>query len=60
MSKVLCIFSMAVSAILLLIFLLDLAAGIPFGRVSIPMDAAFIVSSGIVGTFGYLTFREQR
>jgi hypothetical protein len=60
MSKVLCIFAIAVSAILFLLFLLDFVSAIPFGRVSFAMDLAFIICSAVIGFFGYLTFREQR
>jgi len=60
MPKVLCLFALAASAILFLIFFLDLVLGIPFARVSALMDIAFVVCSGIIGAFSYLTFREQR
>ena len=60
MPKVLCLFALVVSAILFLIFLIDLVLGYPFARVSMLMDIAFIVSSAIVGLFSYLTFQEQR
>jgi len=60
MAKVLCLFALVVSAILFLIFLLDLILGIPFARVNAMMDIAFVVSSGIIGLFSYLTFQEQR
>ena len=60
MAKVLCLFALVVSAILFLIFFLDLILGIPFSRVSWMMDITFIVSSAIIGLFSYLTFQEQR
>lgn len=60
MPKVLCLFALVVSAILFLIFLVDLVLGIPFARVSMLMDIAFIVSSGVIGLFSFLTFQEQR
>ena len=60
MAKVLCLFALVVSAILFLIFFLDLVLGFPFARVSTMMDIAFVVSSAIVGLFSYLTFQEQR
>ena len=60
MSKVLCLFALVVSAILFLIFFLDIALGIPFKRISMVLDIAFIVCSAGIGAFSYLTFREQR
>jgi len=60
MAKVLCLFALIVSSIVFLIFFLDLILGIPFARINPMMDIAFVVSSVIIGLFGYLTFREQR
>ena len=60
MAKVLCLFALVVSSILFLIFFLDLILGIPFARINPMMDIAFVVSSAIVGVFGFLTFQEQR
>jgi len=60
MAKVLCLFALVVSAVLFLIFFLDLILGIPFARVNMMMDIAFVVSSAIIGLFSFLTFQEQR
>jgi len=60
MAKILCLFALVVSAILFLLFFLDLILGIPFARVSIMMDIAFVISAVIIGLFSYLTFQEQR
>jgi len=60
MAKVLCLFALVVSAILFLLFILDLILGIPFARVSMMMDIAFVVSATVIGLFSYLTFQEQR
>ena len=60
MAKVLCLFALVVSAILFLIFFLDLILGFPFARINVMMDIAFVVSSAIIGVFSYLTFQEQR
>ena len=60
MAKVLCLFALVVSSIIFLIFFLDLILGVPFARINIMMDIAFVVSSIIIGLFGFLTFREQR
>lgn len=59
MSKVLCLFSMALSLIIALIFILDLSAGIPFHRGSITLDVVFLVASLIIAVLSWFTFREQ-
>ena len=50
MPKALCFFGIAVAALLLLLFGLDLAAEIPFGRESVAMDVGFIVCAAALGT----------
>ena len=60
MSKILCIVSLALSCLLLLIFLMDLAVGFPFGKASMIMDLGFIVAAGILAVFSFLTMRETR
>jgi hypothetical protein len=60
MPKILCIASLALSCLLLLIFLLDLAIGVPFGKASMIMDLGFIVAAGIIAAFSFLTMREIR
>lgn len=58
MGKGLCIFGMIGSALLVLIFGLDLAIGLPFGRISVIMDIGFILASLLLGLAGFLTLRE--
>ena len=60
MPKILCIASLALSCLLLLVFLLDLVAGIPFGKASMIMDLGFVVAAGILAAFSFLTMKEQR
>lgn len=60
MSKVLCLFSIAVSALLLLVFALDLVAGVPFKKASSLMDIIFIVCSAGVVALGVLCLRKQK
>jgi len=60
MPKALCVFGLVVSGLLLLLFGLDLALGIPFGRASMLMDAGMVVTCGLMGYLGYSSFREQR
>ena len=60
MPKALTIVGMVVAVLLLLIFALDLLAGVPFGGVSMMMDISFIVCAGILGFLSFTTFREQK
>ena len=59
MPKILSIFGMAASAILLVIFGLDLAMGVPFDGRSGMMDIGFLVCAGVLGYLSWDTFREQ-
>ncbi len=60
MSKALCIFAMAIFAILLLIFLLDILIGIPFGRANMVTDIWFVLTGGVLGTLGFFIFRKLK
>jgi hypothetical protein len=60
MPKFLTIGGMAISAILLLLFGLDLAIQIPFERVSPVMDIAAVVCALMLGYMSWTTFRELR
>jgi uncharacterized RDD family membrane protein YckC len=60
MPKALCIFGMAVAALLLLIFGLDLAVAMPFrGENRMMLDVPLVVCSLILGYLSWVTFREQ-
>jgi hypothetical protein len=59
MPKALCIVGMAISVLLLLVFGLDLALKIPFGRVNMAMSVSFVVCSLILGYLSWVTYREQ-
>lgn len=59
MPKALCIVGMAVAALLVLLFGLDLGLGIPFGGTSMTMSIGFIVCAAILGYLSWSTFREQ-
>ena len=59
MPKALCFFGIAVAALLLLLFGLDLAAEIPFGRESVAMDVGFIICAAALGYISWSTLREQ-
>ena len=61
MAKALTIIGMLVAALLLLIFALDLALGIPFGgsTASSGMDIGMIICGAILFYLSWSTYREQ-
>ncbi len=59
MSKALCILGIAISALVLIVFGLDLAMGTPFNRASKVMDIGFVVCAITLGYLSWSTFREQ-
>jgi hypothetical protein len=50
---------MAVAALLLLMFGLDLALGFPFRKASVIMDILFVVCAAMLGYMSWTTYREQ-
>lgn len=62
MPKVLCIISLVISCIIFLVFVMNMAAGVPFGNVEGAglANIGMIVGSLIVGLFSVLTFLEVR
>ena len=59
MLKALSIVGIVVSSLLLLVFGLDLATGIPFKGASSTMSIGFIVFSAILGYLSWSTLQEQ-
>ena len=59
MGKVLSLVGAVIAALLLLIFALDVALGIPFSGASKVMDIGFIICALILGYLSWSTFREQ-
>ena len=59
MGKVLSMLGGVVAALLLLVFALDLALGIPFSGASTVMDVGFIICALILAYLSWSTFREQ-
>jgi len=57
MEKWLCFGSMGVAGLLLLLFILDLALGLPFGR-TIVVDIFGILVSGLVLYLAYDAFKD--
>jgi len=53
MEKWLCWGSLSVAAVVLLLFVLDLIIGIPFGGLSKPVDIVGILASAVVGYLSY-------
>ena len=58
MSKILSIAGMAVSALVFLVFVLDMALGIPFGGANSTMNICFIVVSLILAYMSWSSWRE--
>lgn len=59
MPKALAMLGMVISVLLLLVFGLDMAIGIPFDKINSVMDIGFIVCSLILGYLSWATMREQ-
>ena len=60
MEKWLCWASMGVSGLLLLLFLLDVLTGIPFGKLSLIVDVLGVLSCGIVLYLAWDAFTDLR
>ena len=61
MPKALCIISLIVSALILVLFLLNMVAGIPFGGSGSLMGSlGMVFGAAIIAAFSALTFRECR
>ena len=58
MGKILTIAGLVVSALLALVFLLDLALSIPFGGRNMLMDVGFLLSSLILAYLSWHSLRE--
>jgi hypothetical protein len=60
MEKWMCYGSMGVAGVLLLLFLMDMFTGIPFGKISIGVDVFGILAAGVVGFLAFDAFRDLR
>lgn len=58
MPRILTILGLVVAVLLLLVFGLDLALGMPFGKVSITMDVLFLVCGVALAYMSWLTLRQ--
>jgi hypothetical protein len=59
MAKAFSVFGMVVSIVFLLVFTLDLALEMPFGRASWIADVGFIICAILLGYMSWATYREQ-
>jgi uncharacterized membrane protein YwaF len=59
MPKVLTIIAMVIAGLVLLIFALDAAIGVPFKKASLMMDIGFIICALALGYLSWTTYREQ-
>ena len=60
MEKGFCLGALGVAALVLLLHVLDLATGTPFGGQAMLHNVIFIVASGLTGYISYETWRELR
>ncbi len=60
MAKGLTIISMVIAVLVLVLFALDLAIKIPFDRVNMAMDIAFVISALGLGYISWSTYKEVK
>jgi hypothetical protein len=60
MEKWMCWSAMGVAGLLLLLFLLDLLASVPFGGISKPVDVFSILASGLVLYLAWDAYRDLK
>lgn len=60
MPKALCIIALSISILLLILFGLDLIAGIPFNKADVKMDLGFLACSIGIGVLSFLCLRQQK
>lgn len=60
MAKGLTIISMVIAVLVLVLFALDLAIKIPFDRVNMGMDIAFVISALGLGYISWSTYKEVK
>jgi hypothetical protein len=60
MEKWMCWGSLGVAGLLLLLFVLDMIIGVPFGGVSLVVDIVAVLACGIVGYLAYDAYRDLR
>ena len=60
MAKAMSIAGMIVAGLLALVFIADLALGIPFNRVGPLTDVGFLASASILGYLSWNAFRDSK
>jgi len=60
MEKWLCLGSMGVAGLLVLLFLLDVVAAFPFGRLSVMIDLFGILIAAVVGYLAWDALKDLR
>jgi high-affinity Fe2+/Pb2+ permease len=60
MSKAMTILGMVVAGLVGLVFVLDLAVGIPFDRANMVMDIGALIAAAILGYLSWDALREVR
>lgn len=60
MPKALSISGITIAALLLILFGLDLAIGMPFNKASKAMDISFLICALVLGYMSWSTFRELK
>lgn len=58
MEKWFCLSAMAIAGLLLLLFVLDMAMGIPFGKANFVVDICGFLASGVVIYLGFDAFKD--
>ena len=61
MPKMLCIVSLVISALIFLLFSIDLVSGVPFGGVGgLAGHLGMMFGAAVIGTFSFLTIPEYQ
>ena len=60
MAKAMSIVGLAIAGLLVVVFGLDLALEIPFGRANWVMDAGFVASAGLLGYMSWDALAESK
>jgi uncharacterized membrane protein len=60
MEKVLCWVAMAVSGLMLILFILDVAIKFPFGQTSVVVDILGVIACGVVGYLSWDAMKDLK
>jgi hypothetical protein len=60
MAKAMSVAGMVIGGLMALMFGLDLAVGMPFGRVAVPQDIGLAICGAVLAYLGWNAFREQK